>query len=246
MRNDHGLSPEEIADYRAKIDRYARPSVTCDLVVFTVLDGLLQVLLIRRGGAPFRGEWALPGGFVDVGDAMAHQGEDLIAAAARELQEETGLPDGASWLEQLGAFGTPHRDPRTRVITIAYYALVRPDLAPLVTAADDADDAQWVPLHQRPHPLAFDHDAIVTCAHARLCERVERGDLLFRLVSPTFTVSELRAASDAVLGAPSDPGNFRRTFRKWLRDGRVEQAPGKRYATHRPARVYRFCTEEGA
>ncbi|TNE90880.1 MAG: NUDIX domain-containing protein [Deltaproteobacteria bacterium] len=246
MRDDHGLSPDEIARYRERVDQWARPSLTCDLIVFTVLDSELQVLLIKRGGAPFAGSWALPGGFVDVGNALDDQGEDLIDAAARELQEETGLPDGASWLEQLGAFGAPHRDPRLRVITVAYYALVRPDLAPLVTAGDDAAEARWFPLSEVPSPLAFDHDTILAAARARLSERVEHGDLLFRLVSPTFTVAELRAASDAVLGQPADPGNFRRTFRKWEREGRVEQAPGRRYVTRRPARVFRFVEDRDA
>ena len=144
-RDDHGMSADEIAVYRAGLDRWARPSVTCDLVVCTVVDGVFRVLLIRRGAAPFEGHWALPGGFVDIGNGTSEQGEDLVDAAARELQEETGLPNGSSWLEQLGAFGAPYRDPRLRVITVAFYALVRPDLAPMVHAcllytSDAADE----------------------------------------------------------------------------------------------------------
>lgn len=240
MRDDHGLSDAQIEAYRAKLGRWARPSLTCDLVVFTVLDGVLRLLLIRRGAPPFEGSWALPGGFVDIGNGLDDQGEDLKDAAARELQEETGLPDGAGWLEQLGTFGRPYRDPRLRVITVAYYALVRPDLAPLVMAGDDAADAQWFVANEVPGPLAFDHDAILARGQHVLAERVRRGELLFRLVPPTFTVAELRAASDAVLGERADPGNFRRTFRRWESEGRVERAPGRRYLSRRPAQLYRF------
>lgn len=242
-RDDHGMSADEIAAYRAGLDQWARPSVTCDLVVCTVVDGVFRVLLIRRGAAPFEGHWALPGGFVDIGNGTSEQGEDLVDAAARELQEETGLPNGSSWLEQLGAFGAPYRDPRLRVITVAFYALVRPDLAPMVHAGDDASEARWFAVDELPGELAFDHPAILSAAIGRIRERVVHGQLLFRLVPETFTSAELRAASDAVLGNRADPGNFRRHVRRWLREGMIEAAIGRRYHSRKPARLYRFVDD---
>src|SRR5262249_51893450 len=141
---------------------FPRPSVTVDIAAFSVIDAELRVLLVRRGEHPFKGAWALPGGFVRVGDAHRDQGEDLDAAAARELEEETALPVADVYLEQLGAFGRAGRDPRMRVITIAYYALIRPDLVPLVKAGGDAAIAEWVSVGAlKDARLAFDHHEIV-------------------------------------------------------------------------------------
>src|SRR5687767_7631832 len=109
-----------LAAYRP--EAYPRPAVTVDIVIFTIVDADLKVLLVRRNEHPFKGRWALPGGFVRVGDAREDQGEDLDEAAARELAEETGLPRGSAYLEQLGAFGKANRDPRMRVISVAYFA----------------------------------------------------------------------------------------------------------------------------
>src|SRR4051812_12397848 len=128
---------------------FPRPSVTVDLVIFTVLDKLLHVLLVRRNEHPFKGTWALPGGFVRVSDDRKDQGEDLDAAAHRELLEETGLSHTASggvFLEQVRTFGRPGRDPRMRVISVAYYALVRPTLVPMIRAGGDVSHAKWVDL----------------------------------------------------------------------------------------------------
>src|SRR5438552_2863418 len=115
-----------LAAYRPA--NFARPSVTVDIVAFTMIDALLRVLLVRRAEPPFRGCWALPGGFVRVGEGQRNPGESLEAAVGRELEEETGLRPSDVYVEQLGAFGEPNRDPRMRVISVAYYALVRPDL----------------------------------------------------------------------------------------------------------------------
>lgn len=129
---------------------HARPALTTDAAVFRQEGGALQVLLIRRGNEPFRGRWALPGGFVDVGERL----ED---AARRELEEETGLTGVA--LQQLGAFGDPDRDPREHTVSVVYYGVLA-GAAPPVRGADDAVEARWFPLHRLP-PLAFDHDVIV-------------------------------------------------------------------------------------
>jgi 8-oxo-dGTP diphosphatase len=230
---------ELLARYRPS--QFARPSVAVDLVVLTIVDAELRVLLVRRGEHPFKGRWALPGGFVRVGDGHKDLGEDLDAAAARELEEETGLPPGRVYLEQLRAFGRADRDPRMRVITVAYYALVRPDLVPLVRAGGDAAHAEWRAVASLAQArLAFDHAEIIRAARARIGERIDDGALLSRLVPPTFTIAELRAVRGVVTGSSPDPGNFRRRFLRAIEDGVIERAPGRRVTTSKPAVVYRF------
>lgn len=224
---------------------HPRPSVTVDVVVFTVLDTDLKVLLIRRGQAPFDGAWALPGGFVLVTDDD-DQGESLAAAASRELQEETGLVASSVYLEQLFTFGAPRRDPRGRVITVAYYALVRPDLVPLVNAGSDAAEARWfsVASEQSELELAFDHDTILQTALDRIRGKIDYTPIAFSLVPPTFTIAELRAVYEAIKGCTYDPGNFRRRFKRMQTDGVIATAPGKRHTGTKPARVYRFVHDE--
>ena len=218
---------------------YPRPAVAVDLVIFTVIDTDLKLLLIRRGQEPFEGRWALPGGFVRVGDAVEDQGESVEEAAHRELYEETGLPAGSAWLEQLYTFGAPYRDPRMRVISVAWCALIRPDLAPLVTAGTDARDAQWWSLTQRP-ALAFDHNKMVSMALDRVRGKLDYTPIAFELVPPTFTISELREVFEAIKGGAYDRGNFRRRFNRMLQDETIILAPGKRQTASRPARVYAF------
>lgn len=232
--------------------RYHKPSVTVDLVVFTVIDTDLKLLLIRRGSAPCKGQLALPGGFVDVGPTGEDQGESVDAAAARELQEETGLPDGSSWLEQLYTFGDPGRDPRLRVITVAYYALVRPDLASLVVAGDDAAEAGWhsvstLDLSEAGEVFAFDHARIIDTALRRIRGKLDYSPIAFRLVPATFTMAELRSVYEAIKGTTYDVSNFRRRFRRMQTDGIIIAAPGKRsQARGRPAQVYSFDLERAA
>jgi 8-oxo-dGTP diphosphatase len=240
------MASRKQADERAFVeayrpDAYPRPAVTVDLVVLTVLDADLKLLLVRRAEPPFQGHWALPGGFVRVGDGKHERGEDLDEAASRELQEETSLPAGAFHLQQLGAFGAPDRDPRMRVISVAYFALIRPDLAPLVHAGGDAEQAGWHSVATLAKPkLAFDHARIVDAALARVREVLDRSTIAFELVPRTFTIPELRAVFDAVTGVTHDPGNFRRKFQQLLETGMVVEAPGKRITGGKPARVYAF------
>lgn len=233
-----------IAAYRQRASAYPKPSVTVDLVIVTVLDADLKVLLVRRGEPPFQGSWALPGGFVRVGDTMDDPGESLEDAARRELAEETGLQLQDAWLEQVGAFGEPRRDPRMRVISVAYAALVSPSLAPLVVAGTDAADARWWSLTELP-ALAFDHGAILTSAVAHLRRRIEESAIAFELVPETFTVAELRGVWDAVLGSAQDAANFRRRFRRLASEGVIEEAPGHRPTATRPAAVWRFRKSRG-
>ena len=225
--------------YRSK--DYPRPSVAVDLVVFTLVDAQLRVLLVKRKEHPFKGAWALPGGFVRVGETGTEQGEDLDAAARRELEEETGLSPNRVFLEQLYTFGDAGRDPRMRVISVAYYALVRPDLAPMVKAGGDVEDAQWVHVETLGKlDFAFDHRKIVAVALERVRGKLDYSNIAFDLVPLTFTIPELRHAYSVVLARAMDPGNFRRRFNRMLEDGLIEKAPGKRITASKPATVYRF------
>jgi 8-oxo-dGTP diphosphatase len=220
---------------------YPRPAVAVDLVVFTIIDADLKVLLIHRGEPPFKGSSALPGGFLRVGVTPKDQGEGLEEAALRELYEETGLPHGSAYLEQLYTFGDPGRDPRGRVVSVAYYALVRPTLAPLVRGGGDAADAQWVSMTQVSKlDLAFDHRRILDKAVERIRGKIDYSNIAFELVPETFTIPELRAVHEVIKGTSYDRGNFRRRFHRMLTDAVIEQAPGKRVTASKPAKVYRF------
>ncbi len=222
---------------------YARPALTVDLAIFTVLDADLKILLIQRGVHPYKGKLALPGGFVNVGDGHREQGEDIEAAAHRELAEETGLPQGSCFLQQLYTFGKAGRDPRMRVVSVAWYALVRPDLAPLVVAGDDAASASWYSVERdlQGVALAFDHHQMVDLAIQRLRSSLLVSSIAFELVPQSFTVGELHDVYEAVLGQCSDIRNFRRRFKRLVADGLVERAPGKRFlGKSRPADVWRF------
>lgn len=222
---------------------YPRPMVTVDLVIFTVIDTDLKVLLIERGIDPEKGKWALPGGFVNVGPTPEDQGEDVEAAAHRELAEETGLPEGACYLEQLYTFGNADRDPRGRVITVAWYALVRSGFAELVVAGDDAADARWFSVvHEVPEmALAFDHEQILSTGIERVRGKINYSSIAFQLVPETFTVGELQSVHEAIQAKSYDARNFRRRFQRMVTDGVLEQAPGKRHqGRSRPANVWRF------
>jgi 8-oxo-dGTP diphosphatase len=170
--------------------RYERPSVTVDIAVFTLREGLLQVLLVQRKHWPCAGMWALPGGFVQFGESL----ED---AARRELAEETGVSDPGIYLEQLHAFGDPDRDPRTRVITVAYCALIPADCLSL-QAGSDAAAADWFPLCAL-EPLAFDHADILAYAIRHLRTKLAKTAVAFQLLPGRFTLTELQQVYDQML-----------------------------------------------
>lgn len=177
-----------------------------DLVILTVRDGRLQVLLIRRGIAPYQGRWALPGGFV-------RPDEDLETTARRELAEETGLSSDRIHLEQVATYGAPDRDPRGRVVSVAYLALV-PDL-PAPIAGSDAASAHWVNTAEvDAGRLAFDHHRILADAVERARAKLEYSPLATAFCPPEFTISELRGIYEAVWGTPLDPRNFHRKVTK--------------------------------
>jgi 8-oxo-dGTP diphosphatase len=234
-----------LATYRP--EKYPRPAVTVDIVILTIVDADAKVLLVKRKEHPCKDQWALPGGFVRVADGprdsrgVKDQGEDLEAAAERELAEETSLPRGSAYLEQLAAFGRAGRDPRMRVISVAYYALVRPTLVPLVRGGGDASDAKWFSVSELDRAsLAFDHGDMLTAALTRARTRIDESSIAFELVPETFTIPELRAVYEVIKGAPQDAGNFRKRFFRMMDDGVLEPAPGKRVTASKPAKVYRF------
>ncbi|WP_328718980.1 NUDIX hydrolase [Streptomyces sp. NBC_00247] len=198
-------------------------AVTVDLVVLTVRRHALCALVVRRGESPFQGCWALPGGFV-------RADEDLGAAAARELVEETGLcahdpavsgAGNGAHLEQLATYGAPARDPRMRVVSVAHLAL-SPDL-PAPRAGGDANSARWAPVDdllavgadtaqeaESPAPLAFDHSRILADGVERARSKIEYSSLATAFCPPEFTVGELRRVYEAVWGVVLDPRNFHR------------------------------------
>ncbi len=175
--------------------KYPHPAVAADCVVFGFDGRDMQVLLIERGFAPYKGYWAFPGGFMQI-DESAEE------CARRELQEETTLK--VQVLKQLGAFSAVHRDPRERVISIAFYALVRPSE---VKGGDDASQARWFPLREVPQ-LAFDHDYILRKAMQRLREDIYFEPVGFELLDREFTMSELQRLYEAILGVHFDRRNF--------------------------------------
>jgi len=201
--------------------------VTVDIVIFTVREGSLQVLLVKRGVPPFEGQHAIPGGFL-------REGESLAKAALRELHEETGVRN--VFLEQLYTFGDPKRDPRGRIITVAYYALIASDKLSLIAGADAAE-ALWFRANDLP-PLAFDHKHILDYALERLRNKLEYTTVGFQLLPEKFTLGELQAVYEAILSKQLDKRNFRRKIallgilkplREWQHTGR------------KPAQLFRFA-----
>ena len=199
--------------------------VTVDVVLFTIRDRKLHLLLIKRLAKPFENRYALPGGFVG-------ENESLDAAASRELVEEAGVDK--VYLEQLYTFGDPKRDPRGRVITVAYYALVPPNQA--LRAGTDASDAAWFPITDLP-ALAFDHRKITEYAHQRIRNKLDYTNVGFELLPDKFTLTDLQLVHEAILGQNLDKRNFRRKIvqraivkptKEWQRTGR------------KPALLYRF------
>jgi len=210
-------------------DLATNAAIAVDLVVLTIRDGRLHVLLVRRGIAPHRGRWALPGGFV-------LPSEELSDAAARELREETGVSDLDAHLEQLATYGSPRRDPRGRVVSVAFLALVA-DL-PEPVGATDAADARWVETESVPS-LAFDHDKILADGLERARSKLEYTTLATALVAKPFTLTALRAVYEAVWGGAVDSANFRRKVLATEGFVRRVSSPTRSGERGRPAVLYR-------
>lgn len=200
------------------------PAVTVDVVIFTLLDDELKVLLVQRPIAPFEGRWTLPGGFV--------QAHESLEDAARRILAEKGRIHNV-WLEQLYTFGDPNRDPRARIITVTYFALVSPDK--LQQKVGD-DSVAWHSAYDHPD-LGFDHSAIVSYAIQRLRYKLEYTAVAFQLLPEAFTLTELQNAYVHILREELDKRNFRR---KVLATDLLEETGDVRSGDHRPAKLYRF------
>jgi len=207
--------------------KYPRAALTVDCVVFGFDEGDLKLLLIQRDLEPFAGRWALPGGFVRVE-------ESLEEAALRELQEETGV--GRVYLEQLYTFGQPDRDPRERVVTVAYCALVKLSYH-RVKAATDARNAAWFEVSDLPK-VAFDHETIIETALQRLKGKVCYEPIGFELLPPKFTLTQLQHLYETILETTLDKRNFRKKI--LTMDILIETDEIEQDVAHRAARLYRF------
>lgn len=208
---------------------HPRPSVTVDCVIFGLDESsALKVLLIQRRHDPFKDQWALPGGFVEMD-------ETLEAAALRELEEETGVVD--LFIEQLFTFGAPDRDPRGRVISVAYYALVNLQEHP-VRADSDARNVKWFEIDKLPE-LAFDHQKIMKVAINRLRAKVRYQPIGFELLPEQFTLTQLQKLYETILGV-SEPLNKRNFRTRILKMGVLKEVGKQEGVAHRPAKLYTF------
>lgn len=211
---------------------FEKPSVTVDIVIFTIREKELKVLLVKRNIEPFKDRWAIPGGFVRI-----H--ESLEEAAKRELEEETGVKD--VYLEQLYTFGDPNRDPRGRVITVAYMALVNSDNMDLHARAD-VSDAQWFSFLKLPQ-LAFDHKKILEYSFKRLRWKFEYTLIAFSLLPKKFTMTQLQDIYQIVFNKKFDKRNFRK---KILSLDMLSEEEIDRNVSHRPPKLYSLKKNVGS
>jgi 8-oxo-dGTP diphosphatase len=206
-----------------------KPSVTVDIVLFTLMGDDLKVLLVKRKYPPFKDSWAVPGGFVKID-------EPLDEAAIRELREETNVSN--VYLEQLYTFGEPKRDPRGRVITICYVGLVHHENFKL-KASTDASDVSWYSAYSMPK-LGFDHKEIIEFALKRLRAKIGYSNIILGLLPDEFTLSELQRAYEIILNKQLDKRNFRK---KIFALEIIKELPGKIKGKFRPAQVYKFISK---
>jgi 8-oxo-dGTP diphosphatase len=211
-------------------------NVTVDVVVLVADEDELRALMVRRGGPPYQGRWALPGGFLEVD-------EDLETAARRELEEETGVGTDEVSLEQLGTYGAPRRDPRGRTISVAWLAVLPFAVDP--RAGSDASGASWRPVDSLLGRVrvAFDHKQILRDAVERVASKLEHTNLGTAFLDEEFTIAELRGIYELVWGHQLDAGNFHRKVTRT--DGFVEPTGRRRTAGRgRPAELFRAGVEE--
>lgn len=210
------------------LEKYPRPSVAVDIVVFTIFNSELKVLLIKRGLEPFKDFYCLPGGFIKMQ-------ETLEQAALRELEEEVGVKN--IYLEQLYTFGEPKRDPRGRVISVCYYVLLDyTKIRPFVTGEENIRKVEWHSTKNLPK-LAFDHNKIIDYALKRLRYKLEYSSVGLELLPDKFTLTELQSLYEIILNEKIDKRNFRK---KILAMGILQPTRDIKQGQHRPAKMYSF------
>lgn len=214
------------------VSKFDRPSVTVDVLIFTIDENKLKIILVKRSEWPFDGKWAIPGGFIKMDEGL----ED---AAMRKLAEEAGVKD--VYLEQLYTFGDPGRDPRTRVITVTYFALIPSSRLKLGSAASKVSQASWYPVTELP-VLAFDHKKIINYAADRIKSKIEYSNIVKGLLPAKFRLSELQKVYEVILGKELD----KRNFRKKMLSLNLLEATGEKEleGAHRPAMLYKFKAKE--
>ena len=211
---------------------FDRPSVTVDALVFTILDDVLKVALVKRASEPFKDYWALPGGFIDMKEAL----EETVK---RKLSLKAGYEN--LYLEQLATFGDPKRDPRTRVITVVYFALTSADNYRSVTS-ESVTDSQLFDVKKLPTELAFDHKEIIKFGLKRLKSKIQYSNIAYGLLPKEFTLTELQKVYEVILGTTIDKRNFRK---KMLATKLLTSTKKKRAdSAHRPAELFRFRTTD--
>lgn len=215
---------------QSNFDDYESPAVTVDVLVFTIKDNKLCIFLVKRGFEPYKGEWAVPGVFLKVG-------ESLEAAAKRGLTEKTGVKD--LYLEQLYTFGDLDRDPRARVVTVAYFALTTNNQLPEIRN-ESVQEIALFPVNELPQ-LAFDHKKIVQYAIDRLRNKIEYTNIVYGLLSEQFTLTDLQRVYEIVLNKQLDKRNFRKRI---LSLDILEPVDKKAGGAHRPAMLYQFKKRE--
>lgn len=270
LDQDGKTEEEFLSEY--DITRYPQPSVTVDNVIFTVEDNDLRLLLVKRGGHPFLGRWALPGGFMSID-------EDTRQAVIREVMEECNVTvgDGTGYFEQLATFSAVGRDPRGRIISVAYMTLLPQTQTDYMRAGDDADDASWFSVSgigtdeirltqvigedaddepvtlvigtgdaSDDSRLAFDHEDIVRLAVSRLSAKVTYSCLAFAFLASgqPFTMTDFRHVYEATTGRLYDMGNFQRMFRKTFKDKGIARVVGTTDTKGRPATTYEFVGKQ--
>lgn len=214
------------------MEKYEKPSVTVDIIIFSIQNNQLKVLLVKRRIEPYKNTWAIPGGFVRIS-------ESLEQAAIRELEEETGVKD--VYLEQLYTFGDVKRDPRGRVITVAYFALINSEKIKLKATAD-VSEAKWFSINELPK-LAFDHEKILKYAIKRLRWKFEYTTAAFSLLPEKFTLSQLQNIYETVFSKKFDKRNFRKKLISLdlvEKTGKIEQK-----VSHRPPRLFKLKKKIG-
>lgn len=205
--------------------------LTVDAVVFGYHQGVISILLVKRKFEPFKGQWALPGGYV-------LNYESLEQAVQRELIEETGV--NINYLEQLYTFGTPERDPRGRTVSVAYVGLVQPSVYTL-SASTDAEEVQWFNMKELPQ-LSFDHNVIIQKAIQRIQNKITYEPVGFELLDPKFPFSDLEKLYATVLGRPIDRRNFRKKMMSLKVLDELDEKSSK--GAGRPANLYKFNKEK--